>query len=106
MTEKILPAHPTAIVAANNFIAVGIGRYLHQKAVRVPQNISVVSFDDVPVSWNSEPFLTVAVQPAYEIGRCATELLLKRIQTKATDDFQEIVLPVEIIIRHSTGPVG
>lgn len=106
MAHKVLSAGPTAIVATNNFIAIGIGRCLREKQIRIPQDISVVGFDDVPVSWNSTPFLTVAVQPAYELGYCATELLLKRIQGTAPDTYQDMVLPVEIIIRQSTGPIG
>lgn len=105
MAAQVLPAAPTAIVAANNFIAIGIGRYLSEQGRRVPQDISVVGFDDLPIAWQSAPFLTVAVQPAYELGRCATELLLKRIQGETNETAQEIVLPVEIIIRQSTGPV-
>lgn len=105
MAAQVLPTAPTAIVAANNFIAIGIGRYLREHGVRVPQDLSIVGFDDLPISWQSEPFLTVAVQPAYELGRCATELLLQRIDGTTNTNYQEIVLPVEIIIRRSTGPV-
>lgn len=102
MTARVLQAQPTAIVAGNNFIAVGVGRLLREASLRVPEDISVVCFDDVPISWASEPFLTVAVQPAYEIGRCATELLLQRINRAESTPYQEVKLPVEIIIRSST----
>lgn len=105
MAAQVLPAAPTAIVAVNNFIAIGIGRYLRERSVQVPQEVSVVGFDDLPISWQSEPFLTVAVQPAYDMGRFATELLLQRIVGTATASYQELVLPVEIIVRQSTGPV-
>lgn len=105
MTAQVLSSRPTAIVATNNFIAIGVGRYLREKAIHVPHDISVVSFDDVPISWNCEPSLTVAVQPAYDLGRCATELLLKRINGAGIPTYEEIVLPVEMIIRQSTGPV-
>jgi len=104
MTAQALSTQPTAIVAANNFIAIGVGRYLREKDIHVPNDISVVSFDDVPLSWNCEPSLTVVVQPAYDLGRCATELLLKRINGAGTPTYEEIVLPVDLIIRQSTGP--
>lgn len=105
MAQKILHQQPTAIVGGNNFITIGIGRLLQEQFIKVPDDISVVCFDDVPVSWGSDPFLTVAVQPAYEIGQRATELLLKRIQEPQAP-IQAIKLPVEIIIRDSTGPAS
>lgn len=102
MAQQVINEQPTAIVAGNNFIAVGTGHLLQERNFRVPQDISVVCFDDVPLSWASEPFLTVAVQPAYEMGRCATELLLRRITQKELGPAQEIQLPVKILLRHST----
>ncbi len=102
MAREVLAVGPTAIVAGNNFIAIGVGKLLHECSIEVPRDVSVVSFDDVPISWASEPFLTVAIQPAYEIGCRATELLLHRIEQTAESPPQEIKLPVEIVIRNST----
>lgn len=51
-----------------------------------------------------EPFLTVAAQPASEMGRRATELLLARLAGEGPADFQEIVLPTQIVLRQSSGP--
>jgi LacI family transcriptional regulator len=53
-----------------------------------------------------DPFLTVAVQPAYEMGQRATERLMERLDGKVTDGIQEIVLPVSIIERKSTQAVA
>ena len=63
----------------------------------------MVAFDDLPAALILEPFLTVAAQPAYEMGQIATELLLTRLSGKAPGGSQEIVLPVEIIVRRSSG---
>jgi LacI family transcriptional regulator len=63
-----------------------------------------VTFDDLPLTLLIDPFLTVATQPAYEMGRQATELLLARLSGQAPPDCQEIVLPTEIIVRQSSGP--
>ena len=96
-----LTPHPTALFAANNFIAIGALKALHELGLRVPENISVVSFDDLPVSLVVEPFLTVAAQPAYQMGQCATELLLQRITAPEATPYQEVVLPTQLIVRQS-----
>ena len=95
---------PTAIFGVNNFITIGIIKALHDLKMDVPGDVSVVGFDDLPESMLLSPFLTVAAQPAYEMGRMATELLLKRISGELSDGYQKLVLPTEIIERGSTGP--
>ena len=92
---------PTAIFAMNNFIAIGVLKALRQRQLRVPEDISVVSFDDLPDLLVVEPFLTVAAQPAYELGQRATQLLLQRIAEPTGQPYQEIILPTRLIIRHS-----
>jgi LacI family transcriptional regulator len=95
---------PTAIFGANNFITIGIIKALHDLNVDVPEDISVVGFDDLPESMLLSPFLTVAAQPAYEMGRIATELLLKRISGELSGGYETLVLPTKVIERESTGP--
>ena len=95
---------PTAIFGANNFITIGIIKALHDLNVDVPKDISVVGFDDLPESMLVAPFLTVAAQPAYEMGRMATELLLKRISGEFSGKSENLILPTEVIVRGSTGP--
>jgi LacI family transcriptional regulator len=94
---------PTAIFAANNFIAIGIMRALKAAGLNVPEDISVVAFDDLPAAITIDPFFTVAAQPAYEMGQQATMLLLSRLAGNAQDDPREVVLPTEIIVRKSSG---
>jgi LacI family transcriptional regulator len=95
---------PTAIFGANNFIMIGIIKALRDLGLNVPEDISVVGFDDLPESMLVAPFLTVAAQPAYEMGRMATELLLKRISGEISGEYQEFILPTEILVRASTVP--
>jgi LacI family transcriptional regulator len=95
--------HPTAIFAANNFIAIGSMRILHEVGLRVPDDISVVAFDDLPPTLTIDPFFTVASQPAYDIGQQATELILARLSGNAPQEYQEIVLPTDLIVRKSSG---
>jgi LacI family transcriptional regulator len=94
---------PTAIFACNNFIAIGVMRALRDAGVRVPEDMSVVAFDDLPQAITIDPFFTVASQPAYEMGTRATELLLSRLANEGPAEPQDIVLPVEIIVRKSSG---
>jgi len=95
---------PTAIFAGNNFIAMGIIKALHDLKLDIPGDISVVGFDDIPESMFMKPFLTVARQRAYEMGQLATELLLKRISGELSQEHRELLLPIEIIVRESSGP--
>jgi LacI family transcriptional regulator len=95
---------PTAIFGGNNFIAIGAIKALYDLKLDVPGDVSVVGFDDLPDTMFMKPFLTVARQSAYEMGRLATELLLKRIKGEVSEEHQELILPVEIVVRESTGP--
>ena len=95
---------PTALFAANNLIAIGALWALRDMGLKVPDDIAVVSFDDLPQNLVAYPFLTVATQPAYEMSKKATELLISRLNGQAPDDkYQEVILPVELITRSSSG---
>lgn len=96
---------PSALFAGNNFIAIGALRALRDAGLRVPEDLALVGFDDLPADLVVDPFLTVAAQPAYEMGRQATELLLARLSEEAPAAYQEIVLATEIVVRGSSGQV-
>ncbi len=105
MLQRLLTVepHPTAIFAANNMIGIGALKSIQDAGLRVPDDIAMVSFDDLPPNLLTFPFFTVAAQPAYEMGRMATQLLVARLTGKAPEACQEIVLPVEMIVRRSSG---
>jgi LacI family transcriptional regulator len=110
MTQRVLQLEPspTALFAANNFIAIGAYRALRDAGLRVPEDMALVAFDDLPPAMVMDPFLTVAAQPAYEMGRKATELLLSRLAGNrlagnGPEGYQEIILPTELIVRRSSG---
>ena len=69
----------------------------------MPEDLALVGFDDLPTDLVVDPFITVAAQPAYEMGRQATELLLARLSEEAPAAYQEIVLPTVIVVRESSG---
>jgi len=98
-----LTPRPTAIFAANNFIAFGALKALQEKGLKVPDDIALVAFDDLPPALVTFPFLTVAAQPAYEMAQEATKLLLARVQSDTRGKCQEIILPTELIVRQSSG---
>ena len=105
-TQRVLSIvpRPTALFAANNFIAIGALRALREAGLRVPEDVALVGFDDLPPALVVDPFLTVAAQPAYQMGQRATELLLARLSDQAPETHQEVVLPTELIVRRSSGP--
>jgi LacI family transcriptional regulator len=105
MAQRALLAtpQPTALFATNNFIAIGAWRALRDAGLRIPQDITLVAFDDLPAGLVVDPFLTVAAQPGYEMGKQATELLLDRLTNDTPTEPQCIVLPTQLIIRHSSG---
>lgn len=94
---------PTAIFAANNFIAIGAMKALQDAGLEVPEDISLVGFDDLPPAMISFPFFTVVSQPAYEMGRQATQLLLDRLSGQNLEGYREIILPTQMTIRRSSG---
>lgn len=97
-----LSERPTAIFAANNFLATGIIRFLQEAGLTVPDDMSVVCFDDLDPTSVIDPFLTVAAQPAYQFGELGIRLLIERIRGDAREDYRKIVLPPELIVRRSS----
>ena len=92
---------PTAIFVCNNLMTVGALAALHQRGRRVPQDVAVVGFDDLPWAEALDPPPTVVRQPAYDVGRQAMELLLKRISEPTRPAVTVRLLP-ELVVRRST----
>jgi DNA-binding LacI/PurR family transcriptional regulator len=91
---------PTAIFAGNNLLTLGCLRAINEVGLKIPQEVSLVAFDDFEWSSLLKPALTVAAQPTYEIGRCACSLILERI-ANPNRPVQEIIFDTEIRIRQS-----
>ncbi len=105
-TKELLKLHhpPTAIFATNNLMTLGALEAVHEEKLNVPDNISIVGFDDMPWARAISPPLTVIKQPGYEMGRRATELLFQRVEDPKREPVQIIMEPT-LIIRKSTGEV-
>jgi LacI family transcriptional regulator len=99
-----LSPRPTALLTGNNFIAIGAYRAVRDAGLTIPDDISLVTFDNVPDNLVLEPFLTVAAQPAYEMGQVATKVLLERLAGDGPAEPVEIELPNELIVRRSCAP--
>lgn len=96
---------PTAIFAVNNFIAINAIKELRKHNLRVPEDISIVCFDDLDEAIDLNPFLTVASQPAYDFGFTGAQMLIERIEGNAPKEFRKLVLPPNLIVRNSTASI-
>lgn len=92
---------PSAIFCANDLMAVGALGAAAQAGIRVPENLSVVGYDDIELASYSTPPLTTIAQPKSKIGSLAARFLTERIADKACPT-RRVSLPVELIIRSST----
>lgn len=104
-TSALLRARepPTAIFAGNDTIALAVMDAARSLGVRVPQQLSVVGFDDSPFAIVVTPNLTTIRQPLHAIGACATTLLIERVRKQAAPDDQRVhLLAPELIVRDST----
>jgi LacI family transcriptional regulator len=97
---------PTAIFAANNTIALGALGAIGERGLRVPQDVALVCFDEVSPSSQLFPFLTVAEQPAYEMGLEAAGMLFARLANAQTHTPRQIMLPTRLIVRYSCGSMA
>lgn len=96
-----LPEPPTAIFACNDLMAVGAIAAAAALGRRVPDDLSVVGFDDTILASYITPALTTVAQPIADIGRLATEMVLQRVQAP-TDPPVRRVLPTRLVVRQST----
>lgn len=92
----------TALFAYNDISALGAIRAFQEAGLRVPQDISVVGFDDIQSAAYSTPSLTTVRQPLAHMGRLAAEALLARIESGAKDYPLEIPIEPELVVRQST----
>ena len=95
---------PTAICFGSDYMALGGLSALHEVGLRVPEDISIVGFDDIWVSSLSNPTLTTVQQPTAQIGEEAVSMLLERMAPGDSSPGQTVTLDVELIERDSSGP--
>jgi DNA-binding LacI/PurR family transcriptional regulator len=93
----------TAIFCFNDLSAIGAISALHESGLHVPQDVSVVGFDDIPSASTIRPGLTTVRQPLYDMGRTAALSLLRLIRSQEEDHAGDrILVKPEFVVRHST----
>jgi LacI family transcriptional regulator len=96
-----LPAPPTAVFAANDQMALGVYEAVRRKGMRVPEDVSVVGFDDLPESRWSSPPLTTVHQPLAQMGALAARTVLRLVNGEDLES-PRVELATELVVRYST----
>lgn len=97
------PERPTAIFAANDHIALATVAVANERGLCVPEDLSIIGFDDIREAEMSQPSITTISQPIREISVKATQWLLENTNPLQTSLLQEVVSP-ELVVRQSTAP--
>lgn len=97
------PDRPTAIFASNDVMAFGAMEAARVLGLRIPEDVSIVGFDDIPQAASVHPPLTTVRQPLEAMGRVATQMLIAAIESSTQRDERRI-LPTELLVRSSCQP--
>jgi len=95
----------TALFAFNDIAAIGAIRAIHEHGLRVPEDVSVIGFDDIDSAAYQHPGLTTIRQPLRQMGKVAAQTVLKRIAGKDSHSVRELVFEPELIVRGTTSAV-
>jgi LacI family repressor for deo operon, udp, cdd, tsx, nupC, and nupG len=101
-----LPAdeRPTAVLSYNDFFAMGIMHAVRVHGLRVPEDVSVIGCDDIPMAAYANPPLTTIGLPKYRIGKLAVSMLLQMLQDSPEQVGNFTLMESPLVIRESTGP--
>ena len=91
---------PSAVFVASDVVAIGAIRGLRDAGLRIPADVSIAAFDDIPIAAHVDPPLTTVHLPAGDLGGAAGRLLVDRIAGRPVP--ARTLLPTELIIRDST----
>jgi len=92
---------PTAIFATNDIIAIGAYKAAKERGIKIPQDLSLIGFDNIETSSHIEVPLTTISQPINKMGKMAVEVLVERIEKENSEKLQKIVLEPKLVIRES-----
>jgi DNA-binding LacI/PurR family transcriptional regulator len=107
-TDQILahPNPPTALFSLNNTMTIGTLKSITKHNLRIPADISIVGFDDMPWLSFFTPPITVVQQPTYDMGTQAAQLLFNHIENSETGEAKKLTLDPKLVIRNSTAAVA
>src|SRR6185503_5446725 len=97
---------PTAVVAMSDAMAIGAMRAAREQGLRIPDDLSVVGFDDIDLAAHVDPPLTTVHQPIRQKGADAVRLLLAEVEQREANRPEHLRLETRLIVRGSTGPVS
>lgn len=105
--RELLKLHPmpTAVLCANDYCAQGVVSALHDAGVSVPEDVSIIGFDNVPSCEYTRPALTTLSVPPRQTGEAAVRRLISRIKTRELEVTRKVILPVSLVERASTASV-
>jgi len=103
VADLVLSAQATGVVAYNDLMALGILHRLHARGVAVPQEISVIGYDDIPFAGMVHPALTTVALTTERAGRVAVDLLVNLVESGERTPLPHRTLPCDLQIRASTG---
>ena len=103
--KKLLPHKPDAVFVATDTMAMGALRALREEGVRVPQEIALVGYDDMPAASRFDPPLTTMNQATVRLGATAVEILLEVIQDPDSPRRHQLLQP-ELVVRSSCGAIS
>jgi DNA-binding LacI/PurR family transcriptional regulator len=98
-----LEARPTAVLARNDASAIGVLRAAHTLGLKVPDDLSVAGFDNIPMAAFWTPSLTTVSQPIRDQGKLAARVLLDKIEGNSTAAGETRTMECEMVVRESTG---
>ncbi len=104
-TLKLLDTAPApdALLVTNSVLAAGALQAIRERDLSIPDQIALVTFDETTWASLVQPPLTLIVQPTYEIGKTATDLLLQRI-ADPNRSTRQVILKGQLLIRGSSAP--
>lgn len=103
MERLLARVRPDALFAGNDTVAFGAMTALRKAGLRIPDDVAVVGFDDIPLAAHACPSLTTVRLPAVEMGRRAAERLIRRIEGRPDPTGADDLLPTELVVRASCG---